>query len=643
MGKNEKRALVATLACLIFMLVGWFTEKSGLSWSWVFFTVAIVSGGFKQTSEGIQELLTDKTVNVDLLMALAAIGACLTGNWFEGAMLTFIFCLSGYLEEYTTNKSRKEITALMNLQPTMAQRYNEAGELETVPVSELAIDDVLLVPKGDTIPIDSLILEGASPINEAVINGESMPADKTVGDEVFGGTLNLGNPLTIRVTKDVDDTIMAKILRLVAEAQETPTKTASFIARIENTYVKVVLIAVPLLILLSHFLLQWTWEESFYRGMVMLVVASPCALVASATPATLAAISSSARNGILLKSGVALEQLAHLKAIAFDKTGTLTKGQPVVTEAVFLEKEALAKEIIVAMESVSTHPLAKAVVDHFDDVTLSEALKGIPVTDVTGFGLACDYDGATWRIGKPSFSGEAFAFPVSEEANLAYLHGQGNTIVYLTRDNQLVAYLALQDVAKPEAFQVVKYFKEQGIYTCMLTGDNEKTAAVIAENIGVDEVRAGLLPQDKAAVTAQFHEIYGINAMVGDGINDAPALANATVGVAMGDGTDLAVEVADLVLMKNDLNKLQMVHQQSQKMERIIKQNVAFSIAVICLLLLSNFVQILSLPFGVIGHEGSTILVILNGLRMLRMTPIQRTKEECATCPLQQATPEDAQ
>lgn len=641
MGKNEKRALVATLSCFIFMLAGWFTEKSGLSWSWVFFIVAIVSGGFKQTSEGIQELVNDKTVNVDLLMALAAIGACLTGNWFEGAMLTFIFCLSGYLEEYTTNKSRKEITALMNLQPTMAQRYNQAGQLETVPVSELAIDDVLLVPKGDTIPIDSVILEGTSPINEAVINGESMPADKTVGDEVFGGTLNLGNPLTLRVTKDVDDTIMAKILRLVAEAQETPTKTASFIAKIENTYVKVVLIAVPLLILFSHFLLQWTWEESFYRGMVMLVVASPCALVASATPATLAAISSSARNGILLKSGVALEQLAHLKAIAFDKTGTLTKGQPVVTEAVFLADDPLHREIIVAMESVSTHPLAKAVVEHFGELTLPPQLKGLQVTDVTGFGLACDYAGSTWRIGKPNFSGEAYAFPVTEEANLKRLHGQGNTIIYLTKDNQLMAYLALQDVAKPEAFQVVRYFKEQGIYTCMLTGDNEKTAAVIAKNIGVDEVRAGLLPQDKAAITAEFHETYGVNAMVGDGINDAPALANATVGVAMGDGTDLAVEVADLVLMKNDLNKLQMVHQQAQRMERIIKQNIAFSIAVIGLLLLSNFVQILSLPFGVIGHEGSTILVILNGLRMLRMPPLTTTNEECATCPLQQITPED--
>lgn len=643
MGKNEKRALIATLACLLFMVMGWSTEKSGLSWSWVFFILAIVSGGFKQTSEGIQELVTDKTVNVDLLMALAAIGACLTGNWFEGAMLTFIFCLSGYLEEYTTNKSRKEITALMNLQPTMAQRYNASGELETVAVSELAIDDVLLVPKGDTIPIDSVILEGTAPINEAVINGESMPADKTVGDEVFGGTLNLGNPLTVRVTKDVDDTIMAKILRLVAEAQETPTKTASFIAKIENTYVKVILIAVPLLIILSHFLLQWTWEESFYRGMVMLVVASPCALVASATPATLAAISSSARNGILLKSGVALEQLAHLKAIAFDKTGTLTKGQPVVTEAVFLDDDPLHREIIVAMESVSTHPLAKAVVDYFAELTLSAPLKGLQVIDVTGFGLACEYQGATWRIGKPSFSGEAYTFPATEEANLKRLHSQGNTIIYLTKDSQLVAYLALQDVAKPEAFQVVRYFKEQGIYTCMLTGDNEKTATVIAKNIGVDDVRAGLLPQDKAAITAEFHEIYGVNAMVGDGINDAPALANATVGVAMGDGTDLAVEVADLVLMKNDLNKLQMVHRQSQRMERIIKQNIAFSVAVIGLLLLSNFFQILSLPFGVIGHEGSTILVILNGLRMLRIPPTQGIKEECATCPLQQIVSEDAQ
>lgn len=636
MGKNEKRAFVATLLCLIFMVAGWLANRAGIHWAPLLFIIAIISGGYKQTSEGVTELIQDKTVNVDLLMALAAIGACLTGNWFEGAMLTFIFCLSGFLEEYTTNKSRKEITALMNLQPTLAQRYQKNGQLETVAVAELAIEDVLLVPKGDTIPIDSIIIEGASLINEAVINGESMPVDKTKGDEVFGGTLNLGNPLVVKVMRDSQDTVMAKILRLVEEAENTPTKTASFLARIENTYVKVVLVAVPLLILLSHFFFQWSWEESFYRGMVMLVVASPCALVASATPATLAAISSSARNGILLKGGVALEHLAHLQAVSFDKTGTLTKGEPIVTEAVFLDPEPIAKELLVAMESLSTHPLAKAVVDHFPEVRLTEQEKNLAVEDVTGFGLQCSYQGQIWRIGKPSFTKEAFVFPESEAANLNRLHKRGNTIIYLTKDGQLAGYLALQDVAKPEAFQVVKYFKDQGIYTCMLTGDNEKTAKVIAHNLGLDDYRAGLLPQDKAQIVAQFHEQYGVNAMVGDGINDAPALANATIGVAMGDGTDLAVEVADLVLMKNDLNKLQMVHQQSKKMERIIKQNIAFSIGVICLLLLSNFIQVLSLPLGVIGHEGSTILVILNGLRMLKMNPISQTNLDCSDCPLQQ-------
>lgn len=634
-GKNEKRAFVATLLCLVFMVAGWFADRASFNWAPILFVIAIISGGYKQTSEGLTELMEKKTVNVDLLMALAAIGACLTGNWFEGAMLTFIFCLSGFLEEYTTNKSRKEITALMNLQPTLAQRYKKDGQLETVAVEELAIEDVLLVPKGDTIPIDSIIVEGASPINEAVINGESMPTDKAEGDEVFGGTLNLGNPLVVKVTRASQDTVMAKILRLVEEAENTPTKTASFLARIENTYVKVVLVTVPLLILLSHFLLHWTWEESFYRGMVMLVVASPCALVASATPATLAAISSSARNGILLKGGVALEHLAHLQAVSFDKTGTLTKGEPIVTEAVFLDSDPIAKELLVAMESLSTHPLAKAVVDHFPEISLTEQEKNLAVEDVTGFGLQCSYQGQTWRIGKPSFTKDTFVFPESETVNLNRLHERGNTIIYLTRDGQLVGYLALQDVAKPEAFQVVKYFKEQEIYTCMLTGDNEKTAKVIAHNLGLDDYRAGLLPQDKAQIVAQFHDQYGVNAMVGDGINDAPALANATIGVAMGDGTDLAVEVADLVLMKNDLNKLQMVHQQSKRMERIIKQNIAFSIAVICLLLLSNFVQVLSLPLGVIGHEGSTILVILNGLRMLKMNTISQENSDCADCPLQ--------
>lgn len=636
MGKNEKRALVATLLCLLFMIGGQVAASHSLSWYPVLFLIAIISGGYKQTKEGLTELIQDRTLNVDLLMALAAIGACLIGNWFEGAMLTFIFCLSGFLEEYTTNKSRREITALMNLQPAVAQKYIGDGDLIEVPIEEVVIDDLLLVPKGGTVPIDGIITQGVTQLNEAAINGESLPAEKTIGDEVYGGTLNLGNPLVIKVSKNSSDTIMAKIIQLVEDAQNQPTKTASFIDRIENTYVKIVLLAVPLMILLPHLLLGWSWQESFYRGMVLLVVASPCALVASATPATLAAISAGAKNGILVKGGAALEQLSQLKAVTFDKTGTLTQGRPVVTDAHFIEDTQQVRQVLLALEAKTTHPLAEAVINYLSPtVTATPELQKLPVREVTGFGLEADIDGTCWRIGKPNFTDEKKTdIPKTERRRIQRLLQSGKTLIYLTRENQLLAYLALQDIAKPEAYHVIDYLKKQQIYTSMLTGDNPETARVIAEHLKLDDFKADCLPDDKARIVSEQRESYGVNCMVGDGINDAPALASATVGVAMGEGTDLAVDVADMVLMKNDLAKLQMAHQHSLKLKRIIQQNICFSVAVILLLILSNFVQILSLPLGVIGHEGSTILVILNGLRLLRMKPVASTNSECIQCPI---------
>ncbi|WP_122646965.1 heavy metal translocating P-type ATPase [Enterococcus mediterraneensis] len=631
MSKTEKQAFFSTVFCLIFMIsgliVGSFSEIIAI----FLFLFAIFFGGWKQTSEGLQELFTKKRVNVDLLMALAAIGACIIGDWFEGAMLTFIFCLSGFLEEYTTNKSRKEITSLMNLQPATAQKYLADGTLAEIPVSELAVADRVLVPKGATIPIDGTIQQGSSAINEAAVNGESMPVEKQVGDEVYGGTLNLGNSLVIEVTKVSSETVMAKIVKLVEEAQARPTQTASFIEKIENIYVKIVLIIVPLMILLPHYLIGWSWEESFYRGMVLLVVASPCALVASATPATLAAISSSARNGILLKGGAALERFANLKAIAFDKTGTLTEGKPVVTDAVFLQDTPLIRQMIVAMETKTTHPLADAIVNYFD-LSLDEKLQNLEIEEITGFGLQAVYQNAVWKVGKHAYDPNYQQLGSKHQKLIQQFSNSGKTIIYYARDHELLAFFALQDIAKADAHQVIHYFKEKNIQTVMLTGDHEGTAKVIAKKLNLDEYHANCLPDDKSRIIADLKESYGDNAMVGDGINDAPALASASIGVAMGEGTDLAVDVAEMVLMKNELVKLQQIHLHSLKLKRIITQNIIFSVSVIGILILSNFFQIISLPLGVVGHEGSTILVILNGLRMLRMPKVLHQNPDCLDC-----------
>lgn len=639
MSRTEKQAFLSTIGCLVFMIVGFILEKLQIDIYPLFFVVAIIFGGWKQTYEGLSEIVHEKTLNVDLLMALAAIGACLIGNWFEGAMLTFIFCLSGALEEYTTNKSKKEITSLMQLKPTRAFKIVSGSTIE-VDVAELAINDHVMVPKGAAIPIDGQIIQGRTTIDEAAISGESVPVEKSVGADVFGGTTNTGNAFTMTVTKRSDDTLFAKIIKLVDEAQNTPTQAASLIEKIENIYVKVVLILVPLSILLSHFLIGWTWQESFYRGMVLLVVASPCALVAAATPATLAAISNGARNGVLFKGGSYLENLSQLKAIAFDKTGTLTRGKPSVTDTLFLGDREEAIQVLVALESKTTHPLAEAIVDHFL-IELPKELQKIDVEEVTGFGIQANIDGHLWKIGKHAFNPNDPTISAAVLDKIDYYQNAGKTVIYLAKDNHLQAVLALFDVAKEESKQAIAYFNQAGIHTTMITGDHPGTARVIAKELGIEQYYANCLPEDKTKLIAKQKEQYGVNAMVGDGINDAPALATASIGVAMGQGTDIAMDVADIVLIKNDLSKLQMSHLLSKKLQRIIKQNIVFSVAVIILLIFSNFFQVINLPLGVVGHEGSTILVILNGLRMLRsikLTPhnTDNGSKSCGDCEIYQ-------
>ncbi|HFN1802922.1 TPA: heavy metal translocating P-type ATPase [Enterococcus faecium] len=630
---NQKKAFAATIGCLLFMIFGFIFDRFSLTITPLFYISAIIIGGYKQTSEGLKELWNDRTLNVDLLMALAAIGACLIGNYFEGAMLTFIFCLSGALEEYTTNKSQKEITALMNLQPQKAQLLKENGQMQEVDVSQLKVDNLVFVAKGAAVPIDGFLESTQATIDESALSGESVPVEKYLGDEMYAGTLNQGNPITIRVTKTSSETVFAKIIQLVEEAQNTPTQTASFIERIENNYVKLILLAVPLMILLPHFFLGWSWDESFYRGMVLLVVASPCALVASATPASLAALSNSAKNGILIKGGIHLEKLSELKAIAFDKTGTLTKGKPVVTDSFFFDEKDLAQQLLVAMEQKTTHPLAHAILQYFD-CTIPEEIQYLPIEEITGFGLQTTYLGAQWKVGKHAYDPETMIISKEIAEMIERLENQGKTVIYLSKDQQLIAVLGLLDIPKANTQQVISYFKSQNIHTSMITGDHSGTAKAIAEQVGIEHYYASCTPEEKTQLVKKENELYQVNAMVGDGVNDAPALAAASLGVAMGP----AMDIADIVLMKSDLNKFVYSHRLSLKMRRIIKQNIIFSILVILLLIASNFLQFLNLPLGVVGHEGSTILVILNGLRLLRPLPdLSDSSKKCKSCPLYKA------
>lgn len=371
------------------------------------------------------------------------------------------------------------------------------------------------------------------------------------------------------------------------------------------------------MMVVPHYLLDWDWTTTFYRAMVLLVVASPCALVASIMPATLSAISNGARNGILVKGGVHLEHLSVLRVLAVDKTGTLTQGTPAVTD--FIVRDDLNEEHTLAMmagiEAQSNHPLARAITNYAKEQQVVIP-HGLEIEDIPGFGLKAIVEGHKYAIGKPDFVGKELAINFKNGA-LQTLAEEGKTVVFLKDEHGIAALVALKDVVREEAKQAVASLKELGIDVIMLTGDNETTAKAIAQEAGVTSYVAECLPETKVEHIKQYKKDYEHVGMVGDGINDAPALATASVGIAMGGGTDVALETADVVLMKNDLSKIAYAVKLSRKMQRIVKQNVIFSLAVITLLIISNFFQAISLPFGVIGHEGSTIIVILNGLRML--------------------------
>ncbi|SDM56834.1 heavy metal translocating P-type ATPase [Bacillus sp. OK048] len=611
--------LIAAGLSGVFIAAGWITDKMGDHvTSIIFYLLAFVIGGFAKAKEGIEATYENKELNVEMLMIFAAIGSAIIGYWTEGAILIFIFAVSGALETYTMNKSHKEISSLMKLQPEEALLINNGIE-RRVPVSELKVGNQILVKPGERIPSDGVIKNGYTNIDEAAITGESMPVSKGLDTEVFAGTVNLTGAITVQTTKASNETLFHKIIELVQSAQSEKSPSQQFIERFEGTYVKTVLAVVVMMMFLPYFLLDWSWNESFYRAMILLVVASPCALVASIMPATLSTISNGAKRGILVKGGVHLENLSHLKAIAFDKTGTLTKGKPEVTDVIvdetFDKDELLWKAA--SIENQSNHPLAQSIVKYVKEHNKQDLIQPENLEDVAGWGVKAEINGEQWKIGKADFVGKeaAVAFADGKAAELA---SKGNTLVYVQVNGVLAAMMALKDVVREETKTAIEHLRKQGIYTVMLTGDSEKTAQAIADESHVDQFFAECLPEEKVEQLKKLMEKYETIAMVGDGINDAPALAIANVGIAMGEGTDVALETADVVLMKNDLPRIAEAINLSKRMNRIIKQNVIFSITVIMLLISSNFFQLLDLPFGVIGHEGSTILVILNSLRLLK-------------------------
>lgn len=610
--------LVAALVGGGLTATGWAVQHQYDALAVALFILAYLIGGYAKAKEGIETLIHEKDLDVNLLMFAAAIGAASIGYWTEGAVLIFIFSLSGALETLTIERSSRDISALMELKPETAIRYANGVE-QTVLVSELAVGDIVIVKNGERIPADGTVREGSSSVNQASITGESIPVDKSPGDDVFAGTLNGEGALFVEVTVSSESTLFAKIIRLVQDAQSEMPKSQRFMERFERIYARGVVLVTVLLIVLPPWLLGWSWTDTFYKAMVFLVVASPCALVASIMPAMLSAISNGARKGLLFKGGAHLENLSHVKIIAFDKTGTLTLGKPTVTDIVTFQpmSDDELLSIAAAIEALSTHPIARAIVKEAE----ARSLKPTRCTDfqaLTGHGVQANVGDRMWQIGKPAW----FKAQLQEQGRaeaIAQLEKHGKTVIVLECEGSIVGAIALQDRIRPEVIPMIAKLKSLGVKVAMLTGDQRMTAEAIAEEAGIDRVYAGLLPEDKLRIMKELREEYGSVAMVGDGVNDAPALATATVGIAMGGaGSDAALETADLVLMNDDLLKISFAIGLGRRMKKIVTQNIVFAAIVILFLIASNFLISIPLPLGVVGHEGSTILVILNGLRLLR-------------------------
>ncbi len=636
---------IFTVITLITLIAAWLAEHFGAPSivSTVLYTIAYITGGTFGLKAGL-ESLRQVTIDVDLLMVLAALGAAIVGAPFEGALLLFLFSLSNVLQDYAMDRTRNAIRALMKLRPDQAL-VRRGSELVTLPVEKIVVGDRFVVRPGDRMPLDGLVIEGESTVDQASITGESMPVAKRPGDAVLAGTINKNGSLEAQVTKLAKDSTIAKLIRLVEEAQSQKAQTQRFLDKAEQYYALGVIVFTILVAVIPIFVFNEAFNTAFYRAMTVMVAASPCALIISTPASILSAIGNGARKGVLFKGGVYMEQAAGIKVITFDKTGTLTQGKPQVTDVKIIEAknqpsthlanlqpseiwqggedELLA--LAAAVETKSEHALGKATVEAAQqrNLELSEALAFEAATGKGARGLV---EGQDIRVGNLRYF-EDFVCVGHDEAavEIERLQSEGKTAIVvgqITDDGQtahLLGVIAFADQIRPDAARVVGEIKSLGVErVVMLTGDNERVAQAIAAQVGVDEYFAGLLPEDKVQIVKELEAKYGSVAMVGDGVNDAPALASASIGVAMGAaGTDVALETADVVLMADDLSNIPYLIALSRQTRKTLVINLGFALIMIAIMIVAIFTANMPLPLAVIGHEGGTVLVSLNGLRLL--------------------------
>lgn len=621
---QERWTMILVALAGLFFLIGWLGQtlfNLPANVVLVFLVLAYIAGGYDIATHAIPGLLKGK-FDTDVLMLAAAAGAALLGEWPEGAFLLFLFSLGHAGEHYALDRARSAINALGELMPQTA-RVKRGDDIVELPVEDVQVDDVVVVRPGDRIPVDGQIARGRSAIDQSTITGESVPVNKGEGDEVFAGTINQESALAVRVTKLAGDNTLSRVMQMVQEAQEQQSPTQQVTQRFTAWFVPAVLIFVLLVVVVPPLAGWMSWQDSFYRGMLLLVAASPCALAIGTPAAVLAGIAQAARNGILIKGGVHLENLGRLNVMAFDKTGTLTEGDFKVTDTVPLngtgENELL--RIAAAVEQQSNHPLALAVVRAAQAKDLDlPAADGLE--NVAGRGVKSEIGGRPVLIGSLKlFHEESGLEPDDAVAEtVARLERAGKTTMAVSRNGRFLGILALADTPRSGVKETLQKLLDLGVkQLVMLTGDNEEVARQIGQDVGVTDVRAELLPEQKLAAIKGLQREHGAIAMTGDGVNDAPALTTATVGIAMGGaGTAVALETADVALMADDLSKLPFAVGLSRASRASIRQNLVIALGVIGLLILASVFGVVALSGAVVLHEGSTILVVLNALRLLR-------------------------
>ncbi|MCB0086959.1 MAG: heavy metal translocating P-type ATPase [Caldilineaceae bacterium] len=615
--------ILVGLAGLLF-LVGWIGETfAGMAptIALLFYILAYVAGGYDISTHALPGLLKGK-FDTDVLMLAAAAGAAILGEWAEGAFLLFLFALGHAGEHYALDRARNAVNALGELMPQTA-RVKRGVQIVEEAVESLQVDDVVVVRPGDRLPVDGMVVSGSSAIDQSAITGESAPLQKGIGDEVFAGTINQEAALEVQVTKLAKDNTLSRVMHMVAEAQSQQSPTQQLTQRFTTWFVPTVLAFVALIIVVPPLIGWLPLADSFYRAMLLLVAASPCALALGTPAAVLTGIAQAARNGVLIKGGVHLENLGALNVMAFDKTGTLTEGKFRVTDLVSVngtgEEELL--RITATVEQQSNHPLALAVVDAAQARGI-HLLAADGLENIAGRGVRSTVNGAPVLIGSLKLFQETDGHVPDKDVVqvVERLENAGKTTMAVSHNGRFLGVLGLADTPREDVKGALQHLLDLGVKKLvMLTGDNDDVAQQIARQVGVTDVRSELLPADKLSAIKALQKEHGTVAMTGDGVNDAPALATATVGIAMGGaGTAVALETADVALMADDLGKLPFAVGLSRASRRIIQQNLAVSLGVIGLLIVTSVWGVVQLSGAVVLHEGSTLIVILNALRLLR-------------------------